>query len=1264
MEWTSSEGRQGTVTVSGTGDIGLKFLLPLYQLLRNECADAAYLILIKEFRNCGYMDKLQANDNHLSFCDFLLRLNSSRKRDNQGSSQTQKRSPPLHNLNENRDILSQVTVQNLRDQNEKCRVLKSLDLSLLLNIIANEQLSYRIDQVVFDSLNDIKEIRNKVFHPRYKFSAENFDEYLTKLATSCEILYKQVDPNRITSLKNQVKRYKEQGLDCNSGRSILENLRQEIYTKYMYAAEPTFVHPVISDTSKRKVIENLPKYIIDDWKSCKRHPMLLCGSAGMGKSTVLRSLAASAKEMNTFVLVLYLEDIYRKPKQKIPPVVTSSSDFWDQVHHCVESLAARTVRNYGLETVAAVIREHKDNILFIVDWNMKSLGNLFKEMQCGTWITAHREVLSHTNDWVLLEIQPFTRHHVLQLLEKYSGGRRGSTSDLYEECEYQDLITSPDMVQVFFTHGSAVNFDTDFDLIAAFVDGKFKSRGWFWNDKQSDVLKLGEVAFALKMGNSNAHSEKELNEIGEEVKDVFLCHEHGKTKFRHSSVQDFIAALYVFHNPAKACRDWLSSAPSFMRVFKFVCGMWCNSGFWGEDSRPSDQVVTYMEGYLTCLLDIKSLTKCKENRVIEPMEVEGSKSKMCSSEQGKKKSGNPLRNAMSNWDFIMALDDVCKQTKVINLLVELLSSTPCWIINTEKFDDRKLRRLAILLKKVKLDRDHPVTIKLESTLDVRMLIMMWNKLKNIESLQNCTKVKFYVAGDSCFPYAYQDSLRDLCRTLVSACCPIYITSYTGPLLCSTTLEFLKGFSLKTLDTIDVTVYDVSSLIEILKCDHLPDLKYISVTIELTMEEQLLTSVKPFSVPDHHSLKLRIKYFDNIQKFLDMVRFPGHVRSLSIYDIYITVEFSLNLMAFEEMENLSLRFQPSDSDQSHAQNRFIDEYFHQKSAHEDMDIDSNTIAAGKNYTIPRQGWMLSITVKINQPPKLERLLLRNMDFYGDSNNNLLLNILKLYRIQKLIILDSQLSLKGVRKVLSSHTSDGDDINFVTKKLKNNQLEMDSDEKLLKRPRLSVDERELKKIDKPKGKEIVITSEIDICTSCSLFPCVCASVELSRKENFDDLANLLKDVYLYDIVSFNYSSKFVTIRKDVCGDLRVHCALPGLKDETSHNLSSDQSLFYRFFKTLALAQSISLEQTHLSFQGVLNIVDYLKQVKKSCTERFSLTIISSYHPFDDEVIHPFIEMIRMESVFSTFNFLCSCENKCLKIKKTFNGKMMYNDRLQNG
>lgn len=1275
MEWASStEGEQGRATActSGSGDTDLKFLLPIYQLLRNECADAAYLILIKEFRNCSYMDGVSENENHLPLYDFLKRVDNSRKRENQGklkdggSSQQEKRSVHIHNLDENKDILSQVTVQNLRDQNDsQCRVLKDLDLSLLLNIIANRQLDYRIDKAVLDALNKIKETRNKVFHPRYRFPAGTFDEYITTLATSCETLYKQVDASQIPNLRNQVKRYKEQGLECNSGLSIIKKLQEEIYKKYMYFPEPTFVHPVILDTTKSKVIEDLPRYITDECKDCKNLPMLLCGSAGTGKSTVFRSIAASAVKSNKFSLVLYLEDIDRKPKQKILPVVTSSTDFWDQVYHCVESLAASTVGDYGLETVKAVIGEHISNILFIVDWNMMSLGNIFKEMHRGTWIAAHREVLSHTNDWMLLEMQPFSHHHVLQLLQKHSGGRRDSISYLYEKCEYKYLITSPDMVQVFLTHGSAVNFGTDFELIAAFVDTTFKNSGWVWNDTKSGVLKLGEVALnALKMGNSNAYSEKELNQIGDEVKDMFLCHENRKTKFRHSSVQDFIAALYVFHNPAKACREWLSSAPSFMRVFKFVCGMWCHSGFWGEYRSPSDRVLTFMECYLTNLLDIKSLKKCKENREVEPMEVEGSKSKMCSNEKGKKKKfGNPLRNAVSNWDYIIALDDVCQEPKVISLFAKLLSSTPCWIINTGRFDDRKLIRLAVLLKKVKLDRDQPVTIKLESTVDVRMLIKIWNKLKNIESLQNCAKVKFCIARDSYFPITHQDSLRDLCRTIVNARCRIFITSYTGPLLCSTTLEFLKGSSLTTLDTIDVIVYDVSSLVEILKCDHLPDLKYISVTVELTTEEQLLTSVKPFSVPDHRSLKLRIKYFDNIQKFLDMVRFPGHIRSLSIYDIYITLNFSLNLVAFEDMENLSLRVELPDLDQSRAQNRFTDEHFHQNSGHEDMEID-RSIPAGQNYKIPRRGWMLPITVNVKQPPKLERLLLRNMDFYDDSNNNMLLNLLERYRIQKLIILDSQLSLKGVRKVLSSHTSDGDDISFVTKKLKNNQLEVGGDKELLKRPRLSVDEREQKKIDKPKGKEIVITSEMGICAYCRLFPCICAGDELDRKEDLDDLADLLKDVYLYDIVSFNYSSRVATVRKDVCGDLRVHCALPGLKDETLRNLSSDQSVFNRFFKTLALAQSISLEQTHLSFQGVKDIVDYLKQVKQLCLDRFSLTIVSSYHTLDEESIHAFIETIRRESMFSTFNFTCSCENKCFKIKKTYNGKMLFNDRLQEG
>ena len=989
---------------------------------------------------------------------------------------------------------------------------------------------------------------------------------------------------------------------------------------------------------------------------------------------MLQYLASAVSRTNKFSLVLLLQDWDRKSKAYRAPIVNinSSTAFWDQVYSCVKYLAVGTVMHYGLETVIAVIRENMKDMLFLINWNISSLGSLFKEMQRGTWVVSHhREMELRTSDWKVLKIRPFTEHHVIALLRKFSHGRDSDIIQLYKDCGYKDILTSPDIVKVFCELRSSVHFDTDFELLKEFVDSKVKIKNWENSDIKNTVIKLGEIAFgALKKGNNIVYRDNELNHIDSATRYAFLVthDESGGFRFIHSTVQEFLAAIYVFHQPYKACKEWLSNVFNFKRVFKFACGMWCRPTKGQQSTRVtlSDRVMKFLEEYLVELFDIKALKKSKGNPSVEPMEVEGQRPK--TKKESPKGSENPYKDPFSHWDYLMEVDDVCQgQPEILDLFVKLLSSSKCWSFNMNTLDDRKMKRISIIIKKVKLSEESPVTIKLESSQNIINIVKMWNKLKNMESLQKHSSVSIFIAQGKEFHLAERENLIMLCNSIVSAYCHVYITSYNGPLLCSKIPDLLKCNSFLKLNTIDVIVYDFASLYEILKCDYLTHLEYISVTVELIETEQYLSDIKPFKIPEHSSLKLRIKYFDNIQKLFDIAQHPENLCSLSIYDVYVREDFKLSLTKFKNVESLSLIFEPCSKDQhcSVSKRSLTDEHLHQGVSYEGMEVEENPPVVTFKQKVPRHNWMLRITVDVLPPARLNRLLLRNMDFYNNTNNYMLLSILEKYNIHKLIILDSQLSLKGVKRVLSSQAGNRNDVETVTKKFKNSNLHATEPHNVLKKPRLSTEERDQRRKMKPKGKEIIITSDMELCQVCNVFPCLCPNSD--EVDNLDDLVTVVEDVYQYDIVNFSYTNQVVTVRKDVCGDVRIQCALPALDDKTANDLASGDTSSNKLLSALNVAQSICLEQTNLTFKGTKTVIDCLKDVKSKRSvagiiEPFSLTVRSSHHPNDDDSVVKFMETIQRENIFTSFSFWCTCENTCYKIRKTYAGKMIFNDSVQ--
>ncbi|KAG7166283.1 uncharacterized protein LOC121869668 [Homarus americanus] len=1254
------------------GDKGLRRLLPLYQFLQSSCLKAAVDIFVRGFKSAQYV---QDNLNTQVMPDMRLmdlfhqmnnktKTNDKKKGKNKGGKDPQPQQPHIQmrkskqftNIRENGDILSQVTVKDLLVPNhEKCKILHELDLIFILNVIINEMLQYKLSDSLLESLIQIKDTRTVLFHPRYNFSTKNFDECLEKLNKAMKVLYNHLDYSKEQLEIDVLHCRQEAQMDDQIVDNIVEKLRFEIHKKY--APPQNYIVPNISRIQELSefVIEDLVKFINDQRYAVpvEKSPILLCGNRGTGKSLLLQSLAASfsREPSSEFLLILHLDEWSRQRlSHQSSWTRDAKTEFWDQIFRCVKSLAPELVSIYGMDSIKAVIQMHMNQVLFLINWDIDIVGPICKEMSYGTWVVKYHGLHSPSVDWQVLKVEPYGEVQVRAALKSLNLKDSKIVLRLYEDCEYKEILTTFDMIKIFSEMRSTVTHGTHFEIAELYVKKKLNSCG----DVEC-ITKLGEIAFNAICKNKLVLKESDLCNISSEIKEKFLEHHEEKgTTFIHLIARDFMAAKYVISQPTKACQEWLCNVHVFKGVFKFVCSMWC------KDLHCLKGNIHYIKTYLIKLLDVKSLAGEAANKEI------GSK-------KGKQKPKknfpvfvNPLKDPFTKWGFILHLDDACHgRRQILELVAHLLSHIRCWLIKTEKcWDDGKLRRFEKILNNVELREDDPVTIKLESSTDTNMLIKIWNKIKNIKKLFHCCHVKLILKYNKTVPLVDQDNVVKLFDAISNAKSPVYITHYTGPFLCSDIPDILKCFCLRKLVRVNVSVYDVASLTEIMSCKGLGTLRDMSVRVELKLCEQLKLSeeaVLPshrIEIPDHVDLDLTIKYFVNFQKLLDRFKFRHRLFSLSIHDVFVWNGFKLNLSAFKNLKNLNIRFEPNMGEEIEQERKKCDV---RVGIMETEELDK---VSTKLQILPRCSWMFNLVVSLSLPSRLERLLLRNVEFYNNSNNYLLLNFFGNYKIDRLVILDSLLSLKGVKQVISTHTEIiDDDLATMTKKLRvDRSSSCEVRELIAKKPRLTKEERAERRSNKPPGKEIIITSELSLCTNCESFPCLCTGV--GSGDTFEDLIYVIEDIYLYDILSFTYTSNIVTVRKDICGDLRVHCIISQLDDSTASEIHSSNTWLSKLFLTLTLAQCICFDCTNLSYKGAMAMVHHFKNIKRDhssdgVVEPFSLTIESICHSTTHDQFLCLIDFIKREECLAVFNFRCMCINKCFKVKKTCSGMIYLND-----
>ncbi|XP_071540989.1 uncharacterized protein [Panulirus ornatus] len=1057
-----------------------------------------------------------------------------------------------------------------------------------------------------------------------------------------------------------------------------DELRCEIYKKYV--APPNYILPSISMIGEQSklVIEDLEKFVYDQ-KCCKhgeKLPVLLCGKRGTGKSLLLQNLAFSLSQTHSidyseFLLVLHLDEWGRRIfTRQCTPARDTGTEFWEEVFTCIVSLAPDTVFRYNLDVIKTVIKMYIDEIVFLIDWDIK-IGPVCKEMQRGTWVVAYHGTHVQSVDWQILVMQPYGEAQVKQILQGLKTKHTDDVIRLYENCEFKEILTSLDMIKIFSELKSSVAIGTDFEIAEAYVSNQFDNI--LCINKEDMITALGKIAFHAVCKNKSIFRDSDLCNIHNEIRDKFLV-QHGEIgyTFIHNIAEDFLASRYVISQPFKACKEWLGNVHCFKRIFKFVCSVWC------RDSRQLRKNLPHIKEYLITLFGIEGMLgdskPCKptEQRV-EPMEVIAHKKKKQKTNRKIPHFVNPLKDPFTKWGFLIHLDDACHgQREILELLAILLSQIPCWKFKeSTHLDDGKLRRIEKILKKVKLSKECPLTIKLESTADTMMLIKIWNKLKNIESLHDYTYVRMTVKHNKSIPLVQQRSVAELLAMIAGTHVPLYITQYTGPFLCSEIPNFLKCFCMRKLERMDVSVYDVASLSEVLSCKVLSSLKDLTVRVDLKKTEQTNLQHSFIEIPKHVNLYLSIKYFANICDLWNRFRCPHRLLSLSIHDLFVDENFKLDLSAFTNLESLYISCEP-DMGKEITSNAMDENGLETGNMINIMEIDQDVSKQPGNKKLPRQNWMFAFVISLILPVKIERLMLRNVEFYDNSNNYMLLKFFQKYSIDRLIILDSMLSLKGVRQVISTHTeSTDDDLETMTKRLRVDKSDSSEVQALIaKQPRLSQEERENRRKEKPEGKEIIISSELSLCTVCRSFPCLCLlEAGNDNKDTIEDLICLIEDIYCYDILSFTYISNILNVRKDLCGDLRVHCIITELNDDVAFRLDSSRTWLHDLFMTLTIAQCICFDNTDLSSKGAMAVISYLKKIKEiqsidGKVEPFSLTIGSLRHAGSDEFIcSTIINFIRKEKCLAMFNFWCMCKDKCFKLKKAHSGKVFVNDKLIN-
>lgn len=1245
---------------------------------RNECSNILAQLLVKELRNSNYVKGLLESNREgtLSMSLFRLLKTVSSKGKKKASKKSQctteepgsfSKTQHLNNLKYNEDDLAPIQIgQMLLEEGETVSTverLSNLDSAFLLWILTNEILEFPHTQEVNEALATLREIRNSIYHrDSYKNSNKSVPELLDQLCTMAKFLCQYLG-------KDDAYFQSYMSYTPSSFSPIFRELQQEIYNSYLDSilrrdsyhhqiVQPTIKH-IRGDCRSDEIVENLVNFLAENQVrvSEEPRPVLLCGAAGAGKTSTLHCLTLTVihKQCSdgSFPLVVRVDEIEMKYKTR--------EEFWKCLFKHLAKLCPQAEKKYGQEEVVSVLSSYSNSnsFLFLMDQNIqgtRSLNSLMPYMDRGTWVLSYRGVPDPSNFYRVLKMESLSEGQVNQLLSAIIKPKEqcNLVSQLYERCDYKGLIDTPDMVCIFAKVCLEIqSCDSFYRLIQIYIYKNIPAT----DENETELIKLGKKAFHTIKLNKKYYEETSLNDIADIVWRLFL--EPAQSKrffFKYRVVEDYLAAKYVVKETEVACESWLKQATLFKRVFEIVCAFWCKE----EDGIKNN--LPYIRKYLQKLFEIGPHKTRRKKRKEEAMETD---------EIAKDNDHATNQNNFVRWNFLSKLaKDNQNNQDILLILAELLACKNSWLFKCKSVTEKCLDNLSLVFRHIKLTKE--LTIKLESGPNVAMLTKLWGMLSDHEGVCSNTTVQLVIHYTETNWIMHEKFLTMFPATVAQTTAPLYITKYVGPLLCSGTEQFLKCLCMQRLEVLDAYVCDFGSLREVL--EHRQKLRSVVVRLNFRVAELEIPNIM-IKLSSSFPLNLTIAYFEGLQALLDKIESPRRLSSLRIYRVYIHEGFHLDLSRFSKLEFLSIKFVHMGKLPSH----YLLEVSEEKMEVDDIENKR------KVSRLPLEQWALQLVLNLHLPARLGRLLLRNLSFCDDTNIPILNRYWRGLPFQRLVLLDTHLSMSKFKEILQSLVNDSkvDDVReSLEKRCRLEEEDPESLKNAMKQERLVRQERENKRRHKPEGKEVIITSDAKLCSECHLLSCTCVQPSISHsRDTYHDFVTLVNDIYSYEILSISYNSKDIILRKDLCGDLHVQCPLAFLNDEMAERLeSANPELLqgHRYLQelslvlgALALAQAISLTHTHLSHKGALCLLKHLKKKKQQfgSIEPFRLTIFSRYYhtcsKSVEEMRHsPFTREIQKDDSLQQFNFRCNCMKRCHNFKKSINGTIYFNDVLFNG